>query len=97
MSPYFTYCLTRLDAFRGIVIKSMIGASVRQRVQLSCFLDFQIQVPDDATLRHFDATVAPMLDQIGILSKQSAALADACDMLLPRLMKGMESFANKER
>ena len=88
VSPYFTYCLTRLEAFRGIAIKSMIGASGRQRVQLSCFSDFQIQVPDDATLRHFDATVAPMFDQIGILLKQSAALAVARDMLLPRLMKG---------
>ena len=88
VSSYFTYCLARLDAFRGIAIKSMIGASGRQRVQLSCFSDFQIQVPDDATLRNFDATVAPMFDQIGILSKQSAALAAARDMLLPRLMKG---------
>ena len=88
VSSYFTYCLARLDAFRGIAIKSMIGASGRQRVQLSCFSDFQIQVPDDATLRHFDATVAPMFDQIGILSKQSADLAAARDMLLPRLMKG---------
>ena len=95
VSPYFTYCLTRLEAFRGIAIKSMIGASGRQRVQLSCFSDFQIQVPDDATLRHFDAIVAPMFDQIGILSKQSAALAAARDMLLPRLMKG--GMMRKER
>lgn len=86
VSSYFTYCLARLDAFRGIAIKSMIGASGRQRVQLSCFSDFQIQVPDDATLRHFDATVAPMFDQIGVLSKQSTTLAAARDMLLPRLM-----------
>ena len=88
VSSYFTYCLARLEAFRGIAIKSMIGASGRQRVQLSCFSDFQIQVPDDATLRRFDAAVAPIFDQIGVLSKQSAALAAARDMLLPRLMKG---------
>lgn len=86
VSSFFTYCLARLEAFRGIAIKSMIGASGRQRVQLSCFTDFQIQVPDDATLRRFDAAVEPMFDQIGVLSRQSASLAAARDMLLPRLM-----------
>ena len=88
VSSFFTYCLARLEAFRGIAIKSMIGASGRQRVQLSCFSDFTIQVPNNETLLHFDITVAPMFNQIGILSKQSAVLAAARDILLPRVMKG---------
>ncbi len=88
VSSYFTYCLSRLEAFRGIAIKSMVGASGRQRVQLSCFSDISIQFPDKATLKEFDTTVEPMFKQISVLSKQNAALAAARDMLLPRLMKG---------
>ena len=87
VSSFFTYCLARLEAFRGLAIKSMIGASGRQRVQLSCFSDFLIPFPHPATLQRFDAVVAPMFAQIGVLSKQSAKLATARDMLLPRLMK----------
>lgn len=88
VSSYFTYCLARLEAFRGIAIKSMVGASGRQRVQPSCFADFHIPYPEEAVLKDFDAAVAPMFNQISLLSKHSAALASARDMLLPRLMKG---------
>ena len=88
VSSYFTYCLSRLEAFRGIAIKSMVGASGRQRVQLSCFSDISIQFPDKATLKEFDTTVEPMFKQISVLSKQNASLATSRDMLLPRLIKG---------
>ena len=88
VSPYFTYCTARLEAFRGIAIKSMVGASGRQRVQESCFKDFSIQYPDSVALHRFDQTVKPMFQQIAFLSKQNAVLAAARDMQLPRLMKG---------
>jgi type I restriction enzyme S subunit len=64
----------------------MVGASGRQRVQPSCFADFHIPYPEEAVLKDFDAAVAPMFNQISLLSKHSAALAAARDMLLPRLM-----------
>ncbi len=88
VSSYFTYCLSRLEAFRGIAIKSMVGASGRQRVQPSCFTDFWIQFPAKETLQEFDDLATPMFKQIAVLSKQNTALAAVRDMLLPRLMKG---------
>lgn len=94
VSPYFTYCTARLEAFRGIAIKSMVGASGRQRVQESCFKDFSIQYPDSVALHRFDQTVKPMFQQIAFLSKQNAMLAASRDMLLPRLMKGQPCFSS---
>lgn len=87
VSSFFTYCLARLEAFRGLAIKSMIGASGRQRVQLSCFSDFRTPFPNCATLQHFDSVVEPIFAQIGVLSKQSAKLAVIRDILLSNLMK----------
>ena len=94
VSPYFTYCTARLEAFRSIAIKSMVGASGRQRVQESCFKDFSIQYPGSVALHRFDQTVKPMFQQIAFLSKQNAMLVAARDMLLPRLMKGQPCFSS---
>jgi type I restriction enzyme, S subunit len=46
----FVYLLARSDAFRGVAIKSMSGATGRQRVQEQCFDDFQIVQPPCALL-----------------------------------------------
>jgi len=48
----------------------------------------QIVVPPSELRQRFDKAVSPMFEQCRILKKQSAALAAARDMLLPRLMKG---------
>ncbi|MGB2971140.1 MAG: restriction endonuclease subunit S [Candidatus Competibacter sp.] len=45
VTPEFVYCLARSDEFRSVAIKSMSGASGRQRVQEKCFNDFQISQP----------------------------------------------------
>ena len=45
-------------------------------------------VPNMAILEKFEATVSPILEQIGILQRQSAGAMKARDLLLPRLMSG---------
>ena len=45
-------------------------------------------VPDAAILEDFEATVSPVLGQIGILQRQITEATKARDMLLPRLMNG---------
>lgn len=42
LTSEFVYLLARSDEFRGVAIKSMSGATGRQRVQERCFDDFQI-------------------------------------------------------
>lgn len=86
VSPYFTYCLSRTERFRETAIKSMVGASGRQRVQPECFDTYEIALPTATILREFDELVEPMFDQIGLLLKQNQDLAEARDMLLPKLL-----------
>ena len=49
LTPEFVYCLARSDEFRGVAIKSMSGATGRQRVQERCFDDVRIAQPASAS------------------------------------------------
>ena len=53
VTPEFVYCLARTYEFRGNAIKSMIGASGRQRVQESCFEKFLVWIPPTSLLHLF--------------------------------------------
>lgn len=87
-SPYFTYCMARDDEFRGRAIKSMIGSSGRQRVQANFMNDFFIYFPPDDILNRFNLFVENCFEQVFTLDRQNAILAQARDLLLPRLMSG---------
>jgi type I restriction enzyme S subunit len=88
LTPEFVYCLARSDEFRGVAIKSMSGATGRQRVQERCFGDFQIAQPPLAPLEKFSAIVAPSFRLIYSLHLQIQTLRRTRDLLLPRLLSG---------
>lgn len=88
LTPEFVYCLARSEEFRSIAIKSMSGATGRQRVQEKCFDDFQIAQPPNVLLDHFSAIVAPNFDLIYKLHLQIQNLRRSRDLLLPRLLSG---------
>lgn len=88
LTPEFVYLLTRSNEFRAVAIKSMSGASGRQRVQERCFDDFPIAQPPRQLLDHFVAAVAPNFQLIYKLQLQIQNLRLARDLLLPRLMSG---------
>lgn len=88
VSSYFTYCLARSYDFRENAIKSMTGSSGRQRVQTSCFDEFLSPLPPALLLDQFDAAVEPCFKQIQVLAGQNDKLAQARDLLLPKLMSG---------
>jgi len=88
LTPEFVYCLARTYDFREHAIKSMIGASGRQRVQESCFEKFLILVPSRSLLKLFGESAEPVFEQIKILHAQNQKLRAARDLLLPRLMNG---------
>ena len=81
-------CLARTYDLREHAIKSMIGASGRQRVQESCFEKFLVWVPPHMLLTAFTDSVRPMFRQIKVLHAQNQRLRAARDVLLPRLMNG---------
>lgn len=88
LTPEFVYLLARSDEFRGVAIKSMSGATGRQRVQEQCFDDFQIVQPPRALLDRFSAIVAPSFRLIYKLHLQIQTLRRTRDLLLPRLLSG---------
>jgi type I restriction enzyme S subunit len=88
LTPEFVYCFARTYDFREHAIKSMIGASGRQRVQESCFEKFLILVPPQSLIVLFGESSEPVFEQIKILHAQNQKLRTARDLLLPRLMNG---------
>lgn len=84
----FVYCLARSYPFRENAIKSMTGSSGRQRVQNSCFDKYPVPLPSGHILDDFVQVVQSNFDQIRNLMAQNAKLAQARDLLLPKLMGG---------
>lgn len=88
LCPEYVYLLARSDSFRDVAIKSMSGASGRQRVNVDCFNDFLIVQPDDKTLSYFQKIATPIFEQVKILSNKNKVLRSTRDLLLPKLISG---------
>ena len=88
LSPEFVYLLARSREFRENAIKSMTGASGRQRVQEACFNGFKVAVPPGELLKRFSESVRPMFRLIHQLHLASKNLRATRDLLLPRLLSG---------
>ena len=93
LTSEFVYLLARSDEFRGNAIKSMSGASGRQRVQERCFDDFKIAHPPRELLDQFSAIVSPIFSMIQKLRLQIANLRRTRDLLLPRLLSGQVTIS----
>jgi type I restriction enzyme S subunit len=88
LTPEFVYLLARSESFRNNAIKSMSGASGRQRVRDACFDTFLMPQPDTSILREFADKVRPMFRLIQALAKKNANLRTTRDLLLPKLISG---------
>jgi type I restriction enzyme S subunit len=86
--PEFVYLLARSDAFRDNAIKSMSGATGRQRVQEKCFDNFFFAHADQTTLSTFGDCTRPLFKNVFTLSKKNANLRKTRDLLLPKLISG---------
>lgn len=88
LTPEFVYLLARSEPFRDNAIKSMTGASGRQRVQERCFDSYTLAVPPSDLLARFSAIVGPSFKLIHQLHHQITNLRRTRDLLLPRLLSG---------
>ena len=88
LSPEIVYLLARSEPFRAHAIKSMSGATGRQRVQEGCFTDYLIIQPPQDIIDRFAALVSPMFESIHALAQRNVVLRHTRDLLLPRLMSG---------
>ena len=68
-------------------IRSNAKGATFPEISRTRFRCMEIAIPDNEALMSFNDVVTPLMHQVRVLSKQSAALAAARDMLLSRLMK----------
>lgn len=98
VGPAFSYCLSRLPAFRDHARKSMSGATGRQRARTDSVADFPIAIPPANSLfERFENVAWPMLELVGQIGLSSKRLAATRDLLLPRLISGQLSVTQAER
>jgi type I restriction enzyme S subunit len=88
LTPEYVYLLARSDPFRDHAIKSMSGATGRQRVRESCFDTYMIPVPPRDLLERFSTIVQPMFALSYVLLCEQQKLRAGRDFLLPRLVSG---------
>jgi type I restriction enzyme S subunit len=88
LCPEYVYLMARSNEFRDNAIKSMSGATGRQRVQEKCFDKFLIAQPDENTLLEFQTLVKPMFQLVHSLAEKNKNLRRTRDMLLPKLISG---------
>lgn len=88
LCPEYVYLMARTDSFRQHAVKSMTGASGRQRVQIACFNDYLLAIPPRGLLDQFSMIAVPMFRQAWTLSEINDKLRQIRDLLLPRLISG---------
>lgn len=86
--PEFVYCLARSDAFREHAIKSMSGATGRQRVSSAAVAQFEIASPQPERLDKFGKAAGPMFSMVRSLADANTNLRTTRDLLLPKLISG---------
>ncbi|MBA4313264.1 MAG: restriction endonuclease subunit S [Chlorobiaceae bacterium] len=88
LTPEYVYLMARSNEFRDNAIKSMSGATGRQRVQEDCFQKFFIAQPDNNTLQQFSDLIQPIFRMIYSLSTKNNNLRRTRNLLLPKLISG---------
>lgn len=69
-------------------IRAHAGGSTYAEISKSKFRALPVTIPTNELLEDFDERIRPILDQVRCLKKQMESLAQARDLLLPRLMDG---------
>jgi type I restriction enzyme S subunit len=89
--PQYVYLMARSDAFRDNAIKSMSGATGRQRVRDECFEQFFLAQPPEDLLASFESITRPQFELIHSLNRRNQILRQTRDLLLPKLLAGDSS------
>lgn len=88
LSPEIVYLLARTEDFRNNAIKSMSGASGRQRVRNECFDKYLLAKSENDIINKFTNIVKPMFENIYNLFINNSNLRKTRDLLLPKLING---------
>jgi type I restriction enzyme S subunit len=87
--PEYVYCLARSSKFRATAIKSMRGATGRQRVQKDALENYKVALPNDNKfINEFHSALESIFNQAYLLNAKNEVLVETRDLLLPRLISG---------
>jgi type I restriction enzyme S subunit len=81
-------CATSSDHFVAVASKTVREGSKMPRADWNVLKKYRVPKPPDGLLSVFNDTILPITAQCKALALQSRALAQARDLLLPRLMSG---------
>jgi len=81
---YSFFCLSRMR----LLLQAIGGGSTMSNVNKNKFENLNVIIPTDTILENFDQLVDPVFKQVALLLQQNQKLAQARDLLLPRLMNG---------
>lgn len=95
--PELVYLLARSESFRAHAVKSMSGATGRQRVRRESLEGFSIAEPPTQVVDKFTGIVRPMFGQVRVLALANHNLRAARDLLLPKLISGEIDLSGAER
>ncbi|MCG7990589.1 MAG: restriction endonuclease subunit S [Candidatus Thiodiazotropha lotti] len=86
--PEYVYLMSRTNEFRDNAIKSMTGATGRQRVSSACFDSYMLTIPPDKIMRQFESVVKVLFDAVFNISKRIHNMRKQRELLLPRIISG---------
>lgn len=86
VTPEYVYLMARSEPFRNNAIKSMSGATGRQRVRDECFKQFLLAQPPADLLAKFQEMTKPQFELIYSLNQRNKNLRETRDLLLPKLL-----------
>lgn len=81
-------CATSSDHFVSVASKTVREGSKMPRADENVLMNYSIPRPADGVLQAFNVAVRPVTEQCKMLALQNQKLAQARDLLLPRLMSG---------
>ncbi len=84
----YVYYLVRNERFRRHAIKSMVGSSGRQRVQIDAIRNYKLKQPSEDLVEKFHNLMEPVFQRIKTNALENEILSLLRDSLLPRLMSG---------
>lgn len=73
---------------------SLATGSTFKELSKRTFRSLPVLWPTDEILEKFNNSVYPMIQQIRVIKKQNSQLAQARDLLLPKLMSGQIDVSN---
>lgn len=90
--PFFAYVIAKLQDFRDFAESCMSGSSGRQRVDVENLKRYEMQMPDNETIKHFNVFAESAVSKMNYNNKQIRNLTKLRDTILPKLMNGMVYF-----